>query len=64
MLGLLNGKERDDMMSQLQLLPGHRERMVAMFKVIDQSNPKDNEFMKVLHNASDISQTNNYYLNR
>ena len=38
--------------------------MVAMFKVIDQSNPKDNEFMKNLQNASDISQTNNYYLNK
>ena len=35
MLGLLNNKEREDMMNQLKLMPGHRERMIAMFNVID-----------------------------
>lgn len=51
-LGLLGNRDREEMLDQLQLLPGHRERMTAMFKVIDQSNPKASA-LKTLQNAQD-----------
>lgn len=49
-LALISHRERDEMMEQLKLVPGHKERMSSMFKVIDQMNPR-NAIVKALQTA-------------
>lgn len=38
-LAFLNNRDREELMSNLQLLPGHKERMLNLFKMIDRLNP-------------------------
>lgn len=49
-LTFLSHREREDLMSTLHLLPGHRERMTNLFKIVEQLNPKPT-IRKTLLNA-------------
>ena len=40
-LAFLSHRERDDLQDALNMLPGHRERMSDLFKIIEQLNPKN-----------------------
>ena len=39
-LAFLSHRERDELQDNLNMLPGHRERMSDLFKIIEQLNPK------------------------
>lgn len=49
-LAFLSHKEREDLMHTLHMLPGHKERMNNLFKIIEQLNPKQT-IRKTLQNA-------------
>ena len=49
-LSFLSHREREDLMSTLHLLPGHKERMTNLFKIVEQLNPKPT-IRKTLLNA-------------
>ena len=39
-LAVLSHREKDELMGMLHMLPGHKERFVNLFKMIEQLNPK------------------------
>lgn len=39
-LAFLSHRERDDLIESLNMLPGHRERMAELFRLVEQLNPK------------------------
>jgi hypothetical protein len=39
-LAVLSNRQREELMANLKLMPGHRERMLNLFKVIEQLNPR------------------------
>ena len=39
-LSFLSYKEREDLMHALHMLPGHKDRMNNLFKMVEQLNPK------------------------
>ena len=39
-LSFLTAKERQELMDTLNIIPGHRERMIEMFKLVEQLNPR------------------------
>ena len=39
-LSFLSHREREDLIVNLNMLPGHRERINDLFKVVEQLNPK------------------------
>ena len=41
LLSFLSHREREELIQSLNMLPGHRERMHDLFKVIEQLNPKN-----------------------
>lgn len=40
-LAFLSRREQEELMSNIHMLPGHRDRMGDMFSVIEQLNPKN-----------------------
>ena len=39
-LTFLSHRERDELIERINMLPGHRERMNDLFKIVEQLNPK------------------------
>ena len=39
-LAFMSHRERDELMDNINMLPGHREKMFDLFRIIEQLNPK------------------------
>lgn len=40
-LAFLSHREREDLVESLNMLPGHKDKMYDLFKVVEQLNPKN-----------------------
>jgi hypothetical protein len=49
-LAFLSYRERDSLMEGLNMLPGHQQRMVKLFKLVETLNPKQ-QLRQTLANA-------------
>jgi len=54
-LAFLSYRERDELMVNLNMLPGHRDKMNELFKIIEHLNPK-NQIKLTLQNAMKVKR--------
>ena len=50
-LAFLSHREREDLMQNIHMMPGHRDRMNELFSIIESLNPKSS-LKKTLINAA------------
>lgn len=50
-LAFMSHREREELMDNLNMLPGHRDKMFDLFRIIEQLNPK-HTLRSTLQNAA------------